>query len=351
MEGVIDYRMRHILTAVGGYDRCVTEFIRVSDRPTPARVFFRLCPELGHGGRTLSGTPVFLQLLGGDPLLMAQSARIAVAEGAPGIDLNFGCPAKTVNRRDGGSVLLREPHRVGAIVKAVRDVVDPGIPVCAKIRLGFDHCDLLNEIVEQVHAAGATELCIHARTRTDGYKPPAHWHRIGVLPRFDDMEIIVNGEIWGVGDAATAMKQSGCRHLMIGRGGLARPDLPRILRSALETEGVRGWKPLAWPDVARLVERFFLHRNRTSQRYVGNRTKQWLGYLLKQYPEAASLFRDIRKLRDHDSIASRLALASKRLPGITHCENIDGNAATLAADRHHREPGGGRTGDRVIAVS
>ncbi|MGB1142639.1 MAG: tRNA-dihydrouridine synthase, partial [Halioglobus sp.] len=112
MEGVVDYTMRELLTSLGGVDRCVTEFLRVSERLLPPRVFRRICPELEHGGQTSSGVPVYLQILGGDPVVVAENAARGAEMGAPGIDLNFDCPAKTVNRNKGGSVLLREPRLV-----------------------------------------------------------------------------------------------------------------------------------------------------------------------------------------------------------------------------------------------
>lgn len=97
----MDAPMREILTAIGGIDYCVTEFVRVSDRVLPAKVFRRTCPELFNECRTPSGTPVVLQLLGSDPGVLAGNARKAVKYGAKAIDLNFGCPAKTVNKSRG----------------------------------------------------------------------------------------------------------------------------------------------------------------------------------------------------------------------------------------------------------
>ena len=115
MEGVVDAVMRDQLTRLGGYERCVTEFVRVSQTLLPKRVFIRYSPELQQGGVTASGTPVFLQLLGSDPELMAANAERAAQLGAPGIDLNFGCPAKTVNRSQGGAALLRSPDLIRSI--------------------------------------------------------------------------------------------------------------------------------------------------------------------------------------------------------------------------------------------
>src|SRR5207244_3542550 len=108
MEGVLDWVLRELLSDVGGVDRMVTEFVRVTDRLLPDHVFHKYCPELNQGGRTRSGIPVFIQLLGGQAGPLAENARRAVELGAPGIDLNFGCPAKTVNRHDGGAALLTE---------------------------------------------------------------------------------------------------------------------------------------------------------------------------------------------------------------------------------------------------
>ena len=119
MEGVIDHTMRELLTSLGGIDRCVTEFVRVTERLLPSRVFQRLCPELANGGCTTFGVPVYIQLLGGQAGVLADNAARAAELGAAGIDLNFGCPAKNVNRSDGGSIILREPQRVHAIAAAV----------------------------------------------------------------------------------------------------------------------------------------------------------------------------------------------------------------------------------------
>ena len=120
MEGVVDHLMREMLTEIGGFDLCITEFVRVVDQLLPRRVFTRLCPELLQGGKTLAGTPVRVQLLGQEPNWLAENAARAVELGSPGIDLNFGCPAKTVNKSKGGAVLLRETEQLYRIVSAVR---------------------------------------------------------------------------------------------------------------------------------------------------------------------------------------------------------------------------------------
>lgn len=293
MEGVIDAAMRRLLTDIGGYTRCVTEFIRVTDVLLPEKVFFRLCPELTSGGTTDSAVPVYTQLLGSDAEALALNATRAAALGAPGVDLNFGCPAKTVNNSMGGSILLRTPSHVAHIVKVVRDAVPADIPVTAKIRLGYDNSDVLAEIVDGIRAAGATELAIHARTKFDGYKPPAWWSSVKAVVPGDDEMIYINGEIWSVEDSIKARQSSGCNHLMLGRGALASPDLARRI---LAFECGQASTPMQWLNISDLVEAQFLRSDSQSPRHIGNRTKQWLAYLKRSYMEADDLFARLRTL-------------------------------------------------------
>ncbi len=138
MEGVLDHRMRQLLSELNPYDLCVTEFIRVVDQPVTDKVFYRLAPELLRGGKTRNGTPVRVQLLGQDPDWLAHNAARAIALGSPGVDINFGCPAKTVNRSKGGAVLLKEPELIYRIVAAMRQAVPAGQVLSAKIRLGWE---------------------------------------------------------------------------------------------------------------------------------------------------------------------------------------------------------------------
>jgi tRNA-dihydrouridine synthase C len=296
MEGVIDHTMRELLTSLGGIDRCVTEFVRVTERLLPARVFQRLCPELANGGRTASGVPVYLQLLGGQPAVLADNAARAAELGAAGIDLNFGCPAKTVNRADGGSIILREPERVYAITAAVRAAVPTRVPVTVKTRLGYDDESLFLDIVRGVEAAGADELTVHARTKRHGYRPPAYWDEIARAREAVSLNVIANGEIWSPADALRCREITGCADLMLGRGVLCRPDLPRLVAAAV-LGGSHG--SLHWQQIPPLLLRFFeLNLANYDASYAPNPIKQWLAYLRAYFPEAALLFERVKRLRD-----------------------------------------------------
>ena len=169
MEGLLDFVLRDILTRVGGIDRCVSEFIRITDQLLPERVFYRIVPELHNGGRTLAGVPVRAQLLGSDPGCMAENAARLAGLGPDGIDLNFGCPAAVVNRHGGGASLLREPETLTAVVGAVRRAVPTHVPVSAKMRLGYDDDARAVECALAIEAGGAGELVVHGRTKAQAY--------------------------------------------------------------------------------------------------------------------------------------------------------------------------------------
>ncbi len=294
MEGVVDHTMRQLLTELGAIDRCVTEFLRVTDRLLPARVFRRLCPELANGGKTASGVPVYLQLLGGKPTVVAENAARAAELGAPGVDLNFGCPARSVNNSDGGSIVLREPERVHAIVVATRAALPPAIPLSVKIRLGYEDGDKFLDIVRGIDAAGATELTVHARTKRHGYRPPAYWEDIALAREVVALPIIANGEIWNPADALRCREVSQCPDLMLGRGALCRPDLPRLVRAATAGEVL---VPMTWPEILSLVLRFYeLNLSHYDEHYAANPVKRWLVYLRSYYHPAAILFEEIKRL-------------------------------------------------------
>lgn len=301
MEGVVDHTLRRLYSEIGGIDLCVTEFIRVTHTCLPEKVFRRYCPELLNP----INMPVRVQLLGSDPETLAYNARKAALLGAPAIDLNFGCPAKTVNKNRGGACLLQEPNLLHDIVARVRREVPADIPVTAKIRLGYDRREHYIENAQALAAAGAAELVVHARSKHDGYQPPAYWPCIAEIRQAVTIPVVANGEIWSVEDYLQCKEQSGCTDFMLGRGLLARPDLALAIKNAEHGLPVDA---MPWLEVAEKLHRF--HTDTLAvypQKYCGNRLKQWLMYLQRQYPEAQALFNSIKKSRCAETIEAAFA--------------------------------------------
>ena len=233
MEGVTDAPMRAWQGAAGGFTFAVSEFLRVSQVALTKRNFYRDVPELLAGARTPTGLPVQVQLLGGDAGRMAASAFAACEAGATAIDINFGCPAPTVNRHDGGATLLKHPARIREIVGAVRAAVPKQIPVSAKMRLGWDTIHAIDENAAMAAEGGASWLTIHGRTRAACYAPPVFWRPIGRVRERLGIPVVANGDIWTVEDFRRCRDETGCLHYMLGRGALADPLLPHRVAAEL----------------------------------------------------------------------------------------------------------------------
>lgn len=294
MEGLLDHLLREELTAVARYDLAVSEFIRVTDRLLPKRVFTRIVPELLTGGRTAAGTLVRPQLLGSDPAVLADNAARLAELNPPGIDLNFGCPAKCVNRHRGGAVLLDEPELLHAIVRAVRAAVPAGIPVSAKMRLGVEDRARMLDAARALAEGGAAQLVVHARTKRDGYKPPAHWLEVGRIAEAVDVSVVANGEVWTLQDALQARRESGVQALMLGRGAVADPQLAQRIRThdAGGAQDHPQWPPLA-PHLLSYWRRV---RQAVQPKHQAGRVKQWLHYLRRCHPQAGPIYQQLRTL-------------------------------------------------------
>jgi tRNA-dihydrouridine synthase C len=304
MEGVADELMRHLLTSINHYDFCITEFVRIVDALLPKHVFQRICPELDNGCLTKSGTPLRMQLLGQEPEWMAENAVRAIEMGSHGIDVNFGCPAKAVNKSKGGAVLLNEPEKIYQIISSIRSAIGTNNVLSAKIRLGFTDASKLDEIASAIVSANADQLTIHARTKQDGYRPPAYWHFIADIKTKYDIEIFANGEVWNKQDADSCITQSKTSNLMLGRGALALPNLANVIKF--------DQTPMPWIELSSLLRSYSeLELQGDKSYYFSSRLKQWLRYLKLQYPQADTLFNAIKRLKNKDEILHQIALVSE----------------------------------------
>lgn len=302
MEGLLDFVLRDVLTRVGGIDRCVSEFIRVTNTLLPERAFIRVVPELLNGSRTLAGVPVRPQLLGSDPVCLSENAGRLASLGPMGVDLNFGCPAKVVNRHGGGAALLDEPELLVKIVAAVRRAVPAHQTVSAKMRLGFNDDSRAVECALAIAEAGATEIVVHARTKADGYRPPAYWARIHDIRQAVHIPVVANGEIWTVDDARRCRVASGCDTLMLGRGMVTDPGLALAIHA--DSDAMH----LSWADLQPLVTAFWqLVCSQLEPRSRAGRLKQWLNFLRRQYPEAEVAFLALRAETDQAKVTTWLA--------------------------------------------
>ena len=187
--------------------------------------------------------------------------------------------------------------------------VPASIPVTAKMRLGFDSPDGALDCARALVDGGAGQLVVHARTKVQGYRPPAHWEWVARVQEAVRVPVYANGEVWTLEDWQRCRAVSGVEDVMLGRGLVARPDLARQIAAARVGRVV---EPMGWGELLPLLHEFWQRsRNRLAPRYAPGRLKQWLGMLTRGYPEAVGLFERIRREEDCDRIEALLRTEEK----------------------------------------
>lgn len=297
MQGLCDDVMRDLLTRIGGFDECVSEFVRITHTVHSKSVWQRHMPEIQTANRTHAGTHCILQLLGSNEEKMAQNAQVACQLGADAIDLNFGCPAPTVNQHQGGAILLREPERLYRIVSAVRQALPLQVALSAKMRLGYEDKSRAIDCAQAIEAGGAQWLTVHARTKIEGYRPPAHWDEIAKIRLAVGIPVIANGDVFSLDDYLRILQISGCDAVMLGRGAVMVPDLARQIAAHQCGQSLA---PAEFGEIVGWMRLFIqlCQRHSDKANYPMARLKQWLGMMKTVRPEAAQLFEQVRVMQD-----------------------------------------------------
>ncbi|WP_188213072.1 tRNA dihydrouridine synthase [Neisseria subflava] len=301
MQGLVDDVMRDLLTRIGGFDECVSEFVRITHTVHSRATWLKYVPEIAHANRTPAGTPCTVQLLGSDAENMVVNALEAVRFGADKIDLNFGCPAPTVNKHKGGAVLLKEPDLIYHIVRTLRQRLPQHIPLTAKMRLGYEDKSLALECASAIENGGACALTVHARTKVEGYEPPAHWEWVRKIRDAVSIPVTANGDVFSLQDYLDIKAVSGCDSVMLGRGAVIRPDLARQIKQYENGETV---KDTDFAEVSSWIVQFFdlCLVKEANNKYPVARLKQWLGMMKKEFEQAQILFDRIRAVKEADEV-------------------------------------------------
>lgn len=236
MAGVTDIPFRRQVKAFGG-SYCVSEMVASDALARERRDMVRRTAGAGQ----LS--PLVIQLAGRESRWMAEGARLAEQAGADIIDINMGCPAKTVTCGLSGSALMREPDHALRLIEAV--VANTSKPVTLKMRLGWDHASLnAAAIAKRAEDAGVRMFVIHGRTRQQFFTGSADWSAIADVVRAVRVPVIANGDIANAADARRALALSGAAGVMIGRAAQGKPWLPGAIERALKYGGEIAPPPL-----------------------------------------------------------------------------------------------------------
>lgn len=218
-----------------GADLVVTEMVS-SEAMTRGKS--RDCRAL-HGLDHSDG-PLSVQIFGGDPIRMGETAAMLSESGPVYLDMNFGCPVKKIVNGNGGSAVLRDLGLLGRICREV--VRRSAVPVSAKIRAGWDRPtgDSVREIARTIEDAGVSMLAIHARTRAQGFTGTANWDLIAHAKDAVSIPVVGNGDVRGAEDVTRMRDHTGCDAVMIGRAAIGNPWIFEEVKARLDG---RAWTP------------------------------------------------------------------------------------------------------------
>lgn len=234
MAGYTDVAMRRLCHRMGA-DASVSEMISAK------AVVYRDKKTVALGHVTPDEGVVLLQLFGREPDVMAEAAAM-LAEGycgsiPYGIDVNMGCPVPKIAGNGEGSALTRDPALCGRIIAAIRRALPKGMPLTAKLRLGWDEASItIRKTAAAVIDGGVDAVFIHGRTRKQMYAGEADWAPIAEVAAASPVPIIGNGDITTAEGAVRRLAECRCHGLMVGRGAVGNPFLFREIAAALRGE-------------------------------------------------------------------------------------------------------------------
>ncbi len=216
LAGVTDRAFREICREQGADGVC-TEMVSAKgiwyrDKKTADLLFFGPKEE-----------PCGIQLFGSEPEIVAHGVEHALTYRPAWVDLNMGCPVPKIVKNGDGSALMKDLVKAESVLRAAVKA-SGDTPLTVKFRLGFED-DISVEFARMCQSAGATAICLHARTRSQMYSGKAHWHAIGRVKNSVQIPVIGNGDIFSPEDALKMFETTGCDHVMVARGALGNPFL------------------------------------------------------------------------------------------------------------------------------
>jgi len=258
MQDVTDLPFMRVAAHYGAPDYFFTEFFRVHAQSRPEKHIVRSIVE----NRT--GRPVFAQLIGEEISHMVRTVKELLKYPIAGIDLNMGCPAPKIYKKNVGGGLLRDPAKIDDLIGALRDAV-PGL-FTVKMRIGFDSTENYERILGLINKHGVNLLSVHGRTVKEGYRSDVHYDFIGHAARTVRCPVLANGNVTSADQAAAILKETGAAGVMIGRHAIRNPWIFRQTRELLASVGaVAPNRPSVFQPTLADVREYITHLYRETQ--------------------------------------------------------------------------------------
>jgi nifR3 family TIM-barrel protein len=286
MQDVTDLAFMRVVAHYGAPDFFFTEFFRVHSQSRPEKHILRSIDE------NATGRPIFAQLIGEDFEHLARTAAELQRHAIAGIDLNLGCPAPKVYKKNVGGGLLRDPARVGEILGRLRAEV-PGL-FTVKMRIGFDDTANFDRLLDLVNAHGVDLLTVHGRTVKEMYRSDVHYDFIARAVERVRCPVLANGNVTSAGRASAILAETRAAGVMIGRHAIRNPWIFRQCR-----EVFAGGSPvrLTLADVREYVERLYRATQVPGlpEGLHVNKMKKYLNFVGQSVDDAGRFLHDMRR--------------------------------------------------------
>jgi len=289
MQDVTDLAFMRVIAHYGAPDYFFTEFFRVHPQSRPEKHILRSIDEND------TGRPVFAQLIGEDIACLERTIAALLRHPIAGIDLNLGCPAPKVYKKNVGGGLLREPRKIDELLGALRAAV-PGL-FTVKMRLGFDHTRDFERLLDLVNRHRVDLLSVHGRTVQELYRSEVHYDFIACAVASVRCPVLANGEVASAAKAASVLAATGAAGVMIGRHAIRNPWIFRQCRERFAGQPVTR---VALADVREYIDRLYRATQTPgiAARLHVNKMKKYLNFVGQSVDPAGAFLRDMRSAQN-----------------------------------------------------
>jgi nifR3 family TIM-barrel protein len=286
MQDVTDLPFMRVAAHYGAPDYFFTEFFRVHGQSRPEKHILRSITE------NKTGRPVFAQLIGEHVPDMVRTVKELLHYPIAGIDLNMGCPAPKIYKKNVGGGLLRDPAKVDELIGALRDAV-PGL-FTVKMRIGFETTDNYDPILALVNKHSVDLLSVHGRTVNEGYRSDVHYDFIGHAARTVRCPVLANGNIASAEKAAAVLKETGAAGVMIGRHAIRNPWIFRQIREKFAGQIAT---PVTLAEVREYIERLYRETQQPGVPEAAHvaKMKKYLNFVGQSVDAESSFLHDMRR--------------------------------------------------------
>lgn len=286
MQDVTTLPFMQVVSTYGAPDYYVTEFFRVHDTSRLEKHIVRSIDE------NQTGRPIFAQLIGENIEHLERTVADLLRHPVAGIDLNLGCPAPKVYKKNVGGGLLRDPARIDAILAALRAAC-PGL-FTVKMRIGFDSTEPYEAVLDSVVRHRVDMLAVHGRTVKEGYRSQVHYDFIARAVERVPCPVLANGNVTSANTAVDIVAQTGAAGVMIGRHAIRNPWIFAQCRDRF------AGRPVFAPtlgDVRGYVERLFRATQdpKVPERAHVNRMKKFLNFVGQSVDPTGAFLYDMRR--------------------------------------------------------